>query len=61
MSNKPVHDFTDGDLVVDTQLRETFVYSHKKDAHRAKFIPKALRHATEAERKAYERKPQAKR
>ena len=44
------HDYTDGELVRDTQYQETFVFSDSCDGFRAQYHGQHLRRATDAER-----------
>ena len=43
------HNFNDGDIVTDTEYKETFVFSDKSDGYRAEMNPDKLRIATEKE------------
>lgn len=44
------HNFSDGDIVTDTEFREIFVFEDKRDGLRAQLNPDVIRLATEEEK-----------
>jgi hypothetical protein len=51
MKKRFKHNFSDGDIITDTEFREIFVFEDKRDGLRAQLCSQYLRPATEKEKK----------
>lgn len=47
------HPYTDGDILVDTEHNEMFIFKDRKDGYLAENIPSRLRHATNDEKQLF--------
>ena len=45
------HNFKDGDIVIDVDFNEVFVFSDSRDGFKAEFKPETFRLATEDEKR----------